>query len=124
MTKELSVSPAPRTISDGGAFSPFWRFPTAGAPSAVESLQAGIPTEYSLGQNYPNPFNPSTRFRFSIPKSQRVTLTVFDLLGRELQTLVAEELSPGTYQATWNASVPSGIYLHRIREGISSKREN
>ena len=70
-----------------------------------------------MSQNYPNPFNPSTRIRFGIPKSGKVSLKVFDLLGRELETLVAEELAPAYYEAVWKANVASGIYFYRIESG-------
>jgi len=70
---------------------------------------------YRLHQNYPNPFNPSTNIRYSIPKSTYVKLVVFDMLGREVEILVNEKLSPGTYEVNWNASnYPSGVYLYKI----------
>jgi hypothetical protein len=79
-----------------------------------------IPKEYSLSQNYPNPFNPSTKIRFSIPASldgegRFVTIKIYDLLGRELVTLVNENKKPGNYEVAFNAqNLPSGIYLYRI----------
>ncbi len=79
-----------------------------------------IPKEYSLSQNYPNPFNPSTKIRFSIPasldgESRFVTIKIYDLLGRELVTLVNENKKPGNYEVAFNAqNLPSGIYLYRI----------
>ena len=69
----------------------------------------------SLLQNYPNPFNPSTTIRFSLPRREHVTLKVFDVLGREVATLVNSELSPGEHVVMWNASgVPSGLYFYRL----------
>jgi hypothetical protein len=81
-----------------------------------------IPETFSLSQNYPNPFNPSTRIRFSIPVAvqhaepiQRVQLKVYDVLGREIATLVDEVKHPGTYVVRWDATgVPSGVYFYRL----------
>ena len=107
-----------------GAFSMAWSFTMASSLTGVEQLMEEIPVEYSLSQNFPNPFNPSTTLRFSIPKSGIVTLKIYDLLGRELTTLIAQELSPGYYQAVWRANVPSGVYVYRIQAGdfVQSKK--
>ncbi|MFA7421549.1 MAG: T9SS type A sorting domain-containing protein [Melioribacteraceae bacterium] len=92
----------------------------------VESLSTGlnedeinlIPNIFSLSQNYPNPFNPSTIIKFSIPKSSFVTLKVFDLLGREVATLVNEEKSWGNYKTNFDgSSLSSGIYFYRLQAG-------
>lgn len=70
---------------------------------------------FGLEQNYPNPFNPSTVIRFSLPRREFATITIFNLLGEEITTLVSEKLSPGTHQAKWNArGLPSGVYLYRL----------
>ena len=69
-------------------------------------------------QNYPNPFNPTTKVQFSIPGVQYVTLKIFDMLGREVETLVNEKLSPGTYSVDWNASTcSSGVYFYTLNTG-------
>ncbi len=79
---------------------------------------SGIPTNYVLAQNYPNPFNPRTTIRFSIPHSGLAKLQVFDLLGKEVATLVDEPLQAGTYTADWNpSSAASGVYVYRLRAG-------
>jgi hypothetical protein len=71
-----------------------------------------------LSQNYPNPFNPTTTINFSIPKSGFVTIKVYDVLGREVTTLVSQELSAGNYKQQWNANrMPSGIYFYRLQSG-------
>jgi hypothetical protein len=73
---------------------------------------------YQLNQNYPNPFNPSTIISFNLPTRTFVTLKIFDLLGREVATLISEELSAGNYSRQWNASkLPSGIYFYRLQAG-------
>jgi len=82
---------------------------------AVEDHGQTSPTDFSLAQNYPNPFNPSTTFRFDVPVQARVTLTVFDGLGRKVQTLVDRQFNPGTYSELWNASgFSSGVYYCRL----------
>jgi len=81
-----------------------------------------LPTEYSLYQNYPNPFNPSTKIKYSIPESGRVIIKVFDMLGREIETLVNEEKSAGSYEAVFNAkNLASGTYIYRIFAGKFSR---
>ena len=68
-----------------------------------------------MSQNYPNPFNPVTKISFEIPKSGLVTLKVYDILGKEVTTLVNEVKTPGNYIVDFNASsLPSGIYFYKI----------
>jgi hypothetical protein len=83
--------------------------------------------KFSLSQNYPNPFNPSTKISFQIPLNKGgerglfTRLTVYDLLGREVATLINEKLSPGTYEIEWNASnYPSGVYFYKLITGSFS----
>lgn len=81
-----------------------------------------VPVSYSLYQNFPNPFNPSTMISFDIPKSDLVKLSIFDALGREISTLVNEQLQPGTYEVEWNAAnYPSGVYFYKLTSGNYSK---
>ncbi len=82
---------------------------------AVEDPIGTFPTEYKLYQNYPNPFNPITAIEFSIPQSGHVTLTVYDLLGREVETILRQEIGAGHHKVQWSANnVPSGIYFVRM----------
>ncbi len=91
-----------------------------------------LPDKFELFQNYPNPFNPATIIKFTIPEHNFVTLKVFDLLGREIATLVNEEKSPGIYEAKFDArlsnrqgsNLASGIYIYRLKAGTftSSKK--
>lgn len=77
-----------------------------------------VPTSFSLSQNYPNPFNPATTISFSLPTKSFVSLKVFDALGREVETLVSEQLDAGTYSTQWNpVSLPSGVYFYRLQAG-------
>ena len=83
-------------------------------PSPAETL----PTEMSLSQNYPNPFNPETKIRFSIVSTQHATLTVYDLLGRRVATLVDEKKAPGRYEVAFGgARLASGVYIYRLTAG-------
>ncbi|MCX6157600.1 MAG: T9SS type A sorting domain-containing protein [Ignavibacteriae bacterium] len=73
---------------------------------------------YKLSQNYPNPFNPSTVIKFSIPQSKLVTLKIYDVSGKEVETLVNSQLPQGTYNYTLNASgLSSGVYFYKITAG-------
>jgi Secretion system C-terminal sorting domain len=84
-----------------------------------------IPNYYSLGQNYPNPFNPSTKIKFTLPQSENVKLVVFDILGKEVKTLVNGETEAGIHEVNFNASsLSSGVYFYRIVAGnfITTKK--
>jgi len=84
----------------------------------VEVETTDVPVNFSLSQNYPNPFNPQTKIKFGVPKASFTKLIIYDLLGREVATLVNEELSPGTYEADWDASsFSSGVYFYKIVSG-------
>ncbi|MBI5475135.1 MAG: T9SS type A sorting domain-containing protein [Ignavibacteriales bacterium] len=85
--------------------------------TGVEDIN-NSPNDFSLMQNYPNPFNPSTSISFIIPSKSFVSLKVFDLLGRELATLLANDLPAGRYTQQWNAeALPSGVYMYRLQAG-------
>jgi photosystem II stability/assembly factor-like uncharacterized protein len=80
----------------------------------VEKLE-GISLEYNLSQNYPNPFNPSTSIEFSIPNTSNVSLTIYDMLGKEVLKLLDEKKYMGTYKVNFNAAnLASGIYVYRL----------
>jgi hypothetical protein len=84
----------------------------------VERKSSLQPGGILLSRNYPNPFNPSTRIDYSIGSRQFVTIKIFDLLGREIATLVNEEKPAGIYELTWNAAgLPSGVYFYQLRAG-------
>ena len=86
-------------------------------PVAVNNVNA-FPAEYTLHQNYPNPFNPTTKIEYDLAGSCQVSLTVYDVLGREIQTLADERQSAGRHSVTFNAgSVPSGTYFYRLKAG-------
>ncbi|HEY5536461.1 MAG TPA: C39 family peptidase [Ignavibacteria bacterium] len=84
-------------------------------PSGIINISNDIPTEFSLQDNYPNPFNPSTNIKFNVAKLSDVKIIVYDVLGREVQTLVNESLKPGTYEAVFDASsFSSGVYFYKL----------
>jgi hypothetical protein len=87
-------------------------------PTGVDIAVSGLPSKYQLEQNFPNPFNPATTIRYSIFKTSNVSLKVFDMLGREVQTLVNTMQAPGQYSVTLNAqSLGSGVYFYRLNAG-------
>lgn len=86
--------------------------------------QVVIPTEYAINQNYPNPFNATTNIYYSIPEDAYVTIDIFDLLGRKVETLVSGNHAPGIYTATWNGSnVTSGMYFYIIQANDFSEKK-
>ncbi len=94
--------------------------------TSVEQIENEVlPKEFRLEQNYPNPFNPSTTIQFALPKRSEVMLKIFDLLGREVATLVDEELQPGEYKVVFEAeALSSGVYFYRINaEGFVQTRK-
>lgn len=95
---------------------------TSGA-TAVNSA-SGTVYQFGLNQNYPNPFNPSTTFSFTLPRTSQATLKVFDILGREVATVLDGQFSAGIHSVTWNASrLSSGVYFYRLQTGqLSSTR--
>jgi hypothetical protein len=91
-------------------------------PVGIQPINTNVPAAFNLYQNFPNPFNPATSIKFDIAKKGNVKLVVFDLLGRELSTLINESLNPGTYQVSFDArlhgqgsGLSSGIYFCRLQ---------
>ena len=96
---------------------------------SIRKQSEKISTHFSLSQNYPNPFNPSTKIKFDIAPSptsgegrgEVVKLIIYDILGREVATLVNEELKPGSYEYEWNGSnFASGIYIYKLETSYFS----
>ncbi len=89
-----------------------------GSTTDVKEVGRNIPASFNLSQNYPNPFNPSTNIKFQVPQNSLVTIKVYDLLGKEVATLVHQEMKPGTYSAAWNAEgISSGVYFYKLHSG-------
>jgi hypothetical protein len=111
----------PRSVSDIKAIT---------IVNGVEDNASGLPKTFELSNNFPNPFNPTTQIRFALPQQSLAKLIVYDLLGREVRTLVNGTLNAGYFETTWNgkndagAQVSSGMYIYRIEAGsfVSSKK--
>ncbi len=115
------------------SFLPIWggRLYFGGGGSSVYSeVGAEVPETYALNQNYPNPFNPTTKISFDIPARSHVVLTVYNVLGQKVKTLVDEELAPNHYVTEWDgtneggAQVSSGVYFYKLQtEDFSSTKK-
>jgi len=87
-----------------------------GGTVSVQNISTEVPLTYSLSQNFPNPFNPTTKIRFSVPNSGFTTIKIFNILGKEISTLVNQSLQPGTYETTFDASkLSSGTYFYKLQ---------
>ena len=83
--------------------------------TGIHNITSTIPDNYNLSQNYPNPFNPVTKINFAIPKAGFVTLKIYDILGREVNTLVNESVKAGNYSVEFNGTaLSSGVYFYRL----------
>ncbi|MBK8946637.1 MAG: right-handed parallel beta-helix repeat-containing protein [Ignavibacteriae bacterium] len=118
------TAPAPHitaTCTDSEGNTSEFSFPFV--VTSIEVEKNRIPTEYSLYQNFPNPFNPTTKIKYSIPidekpQTSNLKLVVFDILGREVKTLVNENQRYGNYEVTFDAGhLSSGIYYYQIKAG-------
>ncbi|MFC2092740.1 T9SS type A sorting domain-containing protein [Bacteroidota bacterium] len=112
---DLSISPGNRKLRAAthgkGVFEKDLLDPTVGVSSNTNFIEG-----YNLGQNYPNPFNPVTKINFDIPKSGFVTLKIYDMLGKEVQTLVSSDLTTGSYSVDFDASrLTSGVYFYKLK---------
>ena len=101
-----------------GTRNAVWRRPLSEMIISVEPVTSELPLDLSLSHNYPNPFNPTTTIASELPRTSSVSLCVYDVLGREVATLLNDEKSTGTYTLQWDASgVSSGVYFYRMRAG-------
>jgi hypothetical protein len=86
--------------------------------TSVEYVDTAVPASYALYQNYPNPFNPATSIQYSIPQAEFVTLKIYDILGKEVKTLVHEYRQPGIYRVSFEGgNLSSGVYLYKVTAG-------
>jgi hypothetical protein len=95
-------------------------FYNSGFTIGINKISSEVPTRFRLEQNYPNPFNPTTKIKFDIAAKSvgQTFLSVFDITGRELQTLVNEKLNPGIFEVTFDGSnFASGVYFYQLRNG-------
>ncbi|MBK8984198.1 MAG: T9SS type A sorting domain-containing protein [Ignavibacteria bacterium] len=110
------------TLSNGCPVG--WAVGSAGSVAKMSNLvsvistNSEIPSSFSLMQNYPNPFNPSTKIAYTIPNNGLVTLKIYNLLGKEVASLINEVKSAGTYEVNFNgANLSSGVYFYRLESG-------
>ena len=93
--------------------------------SVPEPYAGTVPGEFTLAQNYPNPFNPTKQIMYGLPQQSRVRLTIYNVLGQEVATLVDEEQEAGSYQVRFDArGLASGIYFYRLQAGEFVETKN
>ncbi len=91
------------------------RFTLGGGTISIEKISSEIPESFVLGQNYPNPFNPVTTISFSLPEASNITLTIYNSLGQQVETLANSNYSAGTYKVIFNATnLSSGVYYYTL----------
>jgi photosystem II stability/assembly factor-like uncharacterized protein len=101
-----------------GTDNGIWRITLQQLLTSIEDDQRKLADNFSLFQNFPNPFNPSTNINYSVPKTSIVTIKVYNILGKELTTLVNEEKSAGNYSVKFNGKqLSSGIYFYKMQAG-------
>lgn len=106
-----------QTVSEYGVYSPF------SEPIHVAKKTQDLPEEFAVFQNHPNPFNPSTTISFSIPESEKVTLSIFNITGQKIAELHDGVMAAGKHSIIWNASnMPSGTYFYRLTAGSYSAK--
>jgi hypothetical protein len=92
----------------------------------IRNISTNVPAKYSLQQNYPNPFNPLTKIKFDVAKNTYIELKIYDVLGKEVSTLINEKLNAGSYSFNWDATnFPSGMYFYVLKtsDGFSETRK-
>ena len=100
-------------IMGTGPWSTVWNFRVR--DTGIEKISSEVPAEFRLHNNYPNPFNPETNIKFEIPRSGLVIITIYDMLGNKITTLLNQHLSAGVYKVNWAATnLASGIYFFRM----------
>ena len=103
------------TSNNSGSDTTFFLAVSSEPFLGIEPISNFIAEIFSLKQNYPNPFNPVTNIEISVPEASFVKLIVYDIQGKEIETLVNKELRPGGYKIDWNAAnYPSGVYFYTI----------
>jgi len=104
--------------SNNATVAGFW-YASVNLITSVEEIENELlPTEFRLEQNYPNPFNPSTTIQFAVPRVSHVSIKLYDILGRQVATLIDEAYQPGQYRVVFEAGqLASGLYVYRIQAG-------
>jgi hypothetical protein len=123
-TPILALARSRSTLFAGAQNNGIWRIPLSEATSVGEQASPRAP-HYVLSQNYPNPFNSSTTIRYELPRPSEVRLSVYDMLGREVSTIVNERRNAGVYEVKFEAAgLASGVYSYRLTAGgtVTTKR--
>ena len=95
---------------------------TSVVQAATPQATVTAPVEFALGQNFPNPFNSQTTFSFTIPTAERVTLKVYDIMGREVATILDGNMQPNSYAVNWSATnLSTGVYMYTLQAGSFTK---
>ena len=116
----MSVRLHPYTRITGTIYFDDLTIKVIGTATDVDDSGNDLPFKFELANNYPNPFNPTTTISYSIPKADRVTLQIFNVLGQRVRTLVNIEQAAGRYQVQWNGkdemgnAVGSGVYFYQL----------
>ena len=117
-TGVLSLAVSGTNLFAGTLVGGVWRRPLSEMITSVERSATDLPTDFGLEQNYPNPFNPTTNIMYTVPNREYVNLTVYNILGEKIATLVDEEKAPGKYTVTFDGSkLSSGVYFYRLHAG-------
>jgi len=109
----------------GGSTRSEWKAIVLSNPTSVPDLTSSetTPVQFKLHQNFPNPFNPQTVISFELPITSTVEITIYNLMGQKLRTLISDEKEAGSYHVSWDAKddkgnlVSSGIYLYKMKAG-------
>jgi hypothetical protein len=116
---DTQLSSATTTIDEPGFYAAFLDL-TRSVVIGVQSRPSTFPETNSLGLNYPNPFNPETTIPYTVTNNAQVSITIYDIMGRKVATLVNQKRMPGTYTTRWNGvaengdKVASGVYIVRM----------
>jgi FG-GAP repeat/Secretion system C-terminal sorting domain/FG-GAP-like repeat len=117
-TESLAIDGSGQLYVGTYGYGVFRAYRTTGGTTGIEQSRTGVPKNYELSQNFPNPFNPATMINYQLPMNGHVTLKVYDVLGREVATLVDRDEKAGRYQVKFDGSrLSSGVYLYRLAAG-------